>query len=86
MASMMTTTTTEAPIMDKETVMTAGAASSSVDSGHYWDGNPGRRAHLGEEARNPAFGGEFQPGLYRSVESRKFANPAPLGSSCQHIF
>lgn len=27
----------------------------------------------------PAFGGEFQPGLYRSVEKRKFANPAPLG-------
>ncbi|KAK3320177.1 GPR1/FUN34/yaaH family-domain-containing protein [Cercophora scortea] len=30
-------------------------------------------------ARLPAFGGEFQPGLYKSVESRKFANPAPLG-------
>jgi succinate-acetate transporter protein len=29
----------------------------------------------------PAFGGEFQPGLYRSVEGRKFANPAPLGLS-----
>lgn len=27
----------------------------------------------------PAFGGEFQPGLYRPVEGRKFANPAPLG-------
>jgi len=26
-----------------------------------------------------AFGGEFQPGLYRTVENRKFANPAPLG-------
>jgi uncharacterized protein len=26
-----------------------------------------------------AFGGEFQPGLYRPVEGRKFANPAPLG-------
>ncbi|KAK1145341.1 Meiotically up-regulated protein 86 protein [Aspergillus melleus] len=25
------------------------------------------------------FGGEFQPGLYKSVEQRKFANPAPLG-------
>lgn len=25
------------------------------------------------------FGGEFQPGLYKSVEARKFANPAPLG-------
>jgi len=29
----------------------------------------------------PAFGGEFQPGLYKGVESRKFANPAPLGLS-----
>lgn len=29
----------------------------------------------------PAFGGEFQPGLYRPVEGRKFANPAPLGLS-----
>ena len=28
-----------------------------------------------------AFGGEFQPGLYKGVESRKFANPAPLGLS-----
>ncbi|GAQ07142.1 acetate permease A [Aspergillus lentulus] len=27
----------------------------------------------------PPFGGEFQPGLYKSVEKRKFANPAPLG-------
>ena len=26
-----------------------------------------------------AFGGEFQPGLYKPVEGRKFANPAPLG-------
>ncbi|KAJ6110624.1 hypothetical protein N7486_002859 [Penicillium sp. IBT 16267x] len=25
------------------------------------------------------FGGEFQPGLYKPVEGRKFANPAPLG-------
>lgn len=31
--------------------------------------------------RLPAFGGEFQPGLYRPVEGRKFANPAPLGLS-----
>lgn len=27
----------------------------------------------------PAFGGEFQPGLYKGVADRKFANPAPLG-------
>jgi hypothetical protein len=40
----------------------------------------GPLAHIttGEE-RLPAFGGEFQPGLYRPVAHRKFANPAPLG-------
>ncbi|KAA8647400.1 hypothetical protein EYZ11_001607 [Aspergillus tanneri] len=32
-----------------------------------------------KEAMLRPFGGEFQPGLYKSVESRKFANPAPLG-------
>jgi len=26
-----------------------------------------------------AFGGEFQPGLFKGVEKRKLANPAPLG-------
>ena len=34
-----------------------------------------------KEAILPPFGGEFQPGLYKSVEARKFANPAPLGLS-----
>jgi len=34
-----------------------------------------------QSAREPAFGGEFQPGLYRSVAERKFGNPAPLGLS-----
>ena len=31
--------------------------------------------------RLPAFGGEFQPGLYKQVKDRGFANPAPLGLS-----
>lgn len=31
--------------------------------------------------RLTAFGGEFQPGLYKQVKDRKFANPAPLGLS-----
>jgi succinate-acetate transporter protein len=43
--------------------------------------NPMAHVHTGNESRLPAFGGEFQPGLYRPVESRKFANPAPLGLS-----
>lgn len=40
-----------------------------------------------ESGRLPAFGGEFQPGTYKSVEThksvetRKFANPALLGLS-----
>ncbi|KAL8669471.1 MAG: hypothetical protein Q9168_005944 [Polycauliona sp. 1 TL-2023] len=29
----------------------------------------------------PAFGGEFQPGRYKEVKNRQFANPAPLGLS-----
>jgi succinate-acetate transporter protein len=43
--------------------------------------NPMANIHSGNEPRLPAFGGEFQPGLYKSVEARKFANPAPLGLS-----
>jgi hypothetical protein len=41
----------------------------------------GPLAHMrtNNEATLPAFGGEFQPGLYKGVETRKFANPAPLG-------
>ncbi|KXG45174.1 GPR1/FUN34/yaaH protein [Penicillium griseofulvum] len=40
----------------------------------------GPLAHVNAtEASLPPFGGEFQPGLYKSVEGRKFANPAPLG-------
>jgi uncharacterized protein len=43
----------------------------------------GPLAHIrtSDVASLPAFGGEFQPGLYKSVEGRKFANPAPLGLS-----
>ncbi len=46
---------------------------------HDYGGNPLAHAHTGDSARMPAFGGEFQPGLYRPTEHRKFANPAPLG-------
>jgi uncharacterized protein len=47
---------------------------------HEYGGNPMAHIHTNEGgARLPAFGGEFQPGLYRAVEGRKFANPAPLG-------
>jgi len=40
-----------------------------------------KNLHKGDEPRLPAFGGEFQPGLWRPIEHRKFANPAPLGLS-----
>lgn len=40
----------------------------------------GPLAHVdATEASLRPFGGEFQPGLYKPVEKRKFANPAPLG-------
>ncbi|MCJ1243829.1 hypothetical protein MMC30_001026 [Trapelia coarctata] len=42
---------------------------------------PLAQVNTSESGRLPAFGGEFQPGTYRSVEARKFANPAPLGLS-----
>jgi uncharacterized protein len=42
---------------------------------------PLAKQHTNESGRLPAFGGEFQPGLYKGVEHRKFANPAPLGLS-----
>ncbi|KAJ5261333.1 GPR/FUN34 family protein [Penicillium angulare] len=40
----------------------------------------GPLAHVNTaETRLAPFGGELQPGLYRSVAERKIANPAPLG-------
>lgn len=42
-----------------------------------YGGNPLVHAHTGQSARLAAFGGDFQPGLYK--QNRKFANPAPLG-------
>ncbi|KUI55800.1 Acetate permease A [Cytospora mali] len=41
--------------------------------------NPLAHVHSSNEARLPAFGGEFQPGLYKAIVDRKIANPAPLG-------
>ena len=45
-----------------------------------YGGNPLAHMATGESARLPAFGGEFQPGLYRPP-THKIANPAPLGLS-----
>ena len=49
--------------------------------GYNYGGNPLAHMNTGDSARFPAFGGEFQPGLYRPTTERKFANPAPLGLS-----
>jgi succinate-acetate transporter protein len=51
------------------------ANTEDISNGHY-----GPLAHINTaESRVPAFGGEFQPGLYRSPKNRQIANPAPLG-------
>ncbi|KAK3362015.1 GPR1/FUN34/yaaH family-domain-containing protein [Lasiosphaeria ovina] len=71
------------PGAEKEIGQTTGAA-PGVNGSHATARdyhNPMAHIHSNQEARLPAFGGEFQPGLYRSVEARKFANPAPLGLS-----
>ena len=74
------------PSVDKET--------SGVDYAQNGNGNVANQrrpydyggnplAHVATndpELRLAAFGGEFQPGLYRAP-NRKFANPAPLGLS-----
>lgn len=46
-----------------------------------YGGNPLAHVNTGGSVRLPAFGGEFQPGLYKNIADRKFANPAPLGLS-----
>jgi len=46
-----------------------------------YGGNPLAHQNTGDSARVAAFGGEFQPGLFRPTTHRKFANPAPLGLS-----
>jgi len=45
-----------------------------------YGGNPLAHWRTNEDHRLPAFGGDFQPGLY-AAPNRKFGNPAPLGLS-----
>jgi len=63
-----------------------GATSSHDHAGvgkqrkpYDYGGNPLAHINTGDSVRLQAFGGELQPGLYKSTEKRKFANPAPLG-------
>jgi hypothetical protein len=72
----------EAGTMDKENGTTSHdhATHGAAQRRPYdYGGNPLAHINTGDSARLPAFGGEFQPGLYRPIEGRKFANPAPLG-------
>ncbi|KAI0473595.1 GPR1/FUN34/yaaH family-domain-containing protein [Xylariaceae sp. FL0804] len=80
MASTEAPASTTAPMTDKETSATGLAANGASSNAQRYDyGNPMFHAHSGTEGRLPAFGGEFQPGLYKPVTDRKIANPAPLG-------
>ncbi|KAK3346184.1 GPR1/FUN34/yaaH family-domain-containing protein [Lasiosphaeria hispida] len=58
-----------------------GASNASTQDYDREYHNPMAHIHSGNDSRLPAFGGEFQPGLYKPVTARKFANPAPLGLS-----
>ncbi|KAI0000716.1 GPR1/FUN34/yaaH family-domain-containing protein [Xylariaceae sp. FL0662B] len=73
------------PTVDKEAGAgaTTGSDVNGASATHRYDygGNPLAHAHSGPEPRFAAFGGEFQPGLYRATTQRKLANPAPLGLS-----
>ncbi|KAI1384013.1 GPR1/FUN34/yaaH family-domain-containing protein [Hypoxylon trugodes] len=79
----------EVPAAEKGIGAGAPAATTGVNNTngltatqrYDYGGNPLYHAHSGPDERLPAFGGEFQPGLYKSIQHRKFANPAPLGLS-----
>jgi len=73
-----TATTTGA---EKHHINGHGAKDHAASRNHHYGGNP--LAHVAtndSSVQYPAFGGQFQPGLYRGP-STKIANPAPLGLS-----
>jgi len=70
----MATTATHDAALEEKPVHTSNGTQ------HHF-GNPLAHTQTSDSARLPAFGGEFQPGLYRPTDHRKFANPAPLGLS-----
>lgn len=87
---MATTTANTEPTLNKEyhddTTTHDHAPVAGVNGGKRagygpFGGNPLAHTATTESGRLPAFGGEFQPGLYRETSHRKFANPAPLGLS-----
>src|ERR1700761_481881 len=64
--------------LDKENG-TAATDHAAHQRRYDYGGNPLAHVNTGDSARLPAFGGEFQPGLYKPIADRKIANPAPLG-------
>jgi len=87
---MATTTATADPALNKEFDNQVGSQDHATNEGvngtpaqrrFDYGGNPLAHTNTGDSARFAAFGGEFQPGLYRPTTHRKFANPAPLGLS-----
>ncbi|KAL2194128.1 GPR1/FUN34/yaaH family-domain-containing protein [Corynascus similis CBS 632.67] len=79
----MADTAQQPPVVEKDVGQTTGAANPNGNTVHqraaHDPRNPMALLHQDDQARLPAFGGEFQPGLWRPIEHRKFANPAPLG-------
>ncbi len=67
--------------VEKDVAQTTGAENTNGASHFrgYDPRHPMANVHSDDQVRLPAFGGEFQPGLWRPTEHRKFANPAPLG-------
>jgi len=85
---MATTTATDATLNKEFNNDTSSHDHATTNGGapaqrapYDYGGNPLAHLHTGDSARFPAFGGEFQPGLYKPTTERKFANPAPLGLS-----
>lgn len=76
--------TVQQTAVEKEVSQATGVNPNGADAVHHrgFDPrNPMANIHQDGQPRLPAFGGEFQPGLWKPVEHRKFANPAPLGLS-----
>ena len=67
---------------DEDTVNgndTQNLTEAQIQQARHWGYGPLARIQTTGE-RMPAFGGDFQPGLYKPP-SKDFANPAPLGLS-----
>jgi len=70
-----------APINGKSDHFDHATGQPAVQRKPYdYGGNPLAHINTGESVRLPAFGGDFQPGLYKPPTSN-LANPAPLGLS-----